>query len=101
MIGNNVNAIQVNRDRLQYQRKFDLIITVYVDIVILIQYHWSIQNLRHATSKSKHKIFLKNAIICFTEGQTYSNDNTSDACEKNLQSILTCLEKDLRILSFV
>ena len=86
---------------LGFQRKFDPINTVYVDIVILIQYHCSMQNLRHTTSKSKHKIFFKNAIISFTEGQTYSNDNTSNACEKNLQSILTCVEKDLRILGFV
>ena len=42
-----------------------------------------------------------NAIISFTGGQTYNNDNTSNACEKNLQSILTCVEKDLRILGFV
>ena len=45
---------------LGFQRKFDPIISIFVDIVILIQYHCSIQNLRHATSKSKHKISLKN-----------------------------------------
>ena len=31
----------------------------------------------------------KNAVLCFTAGKTYGNNNTNDVLEKNLQSILT------------
>ena len=51
--------------------------------------------------KANTRFLQKIAIISFTEGQFYSNDNTSNTCEKKLQSILTCVEKDLRILGFV
>ena len=88
----------IEYNRLQEQSKFDTGSTIAVDSHSLTISLLSTRFLRrHAADISKHKI-IKTDILCLTESQICANNDTRMYVKslKLLQSILTCVERDLK-----